>query len=395
MIELFTDWLQKSGLSQQHAILITEILMLAGIAATSYIATKSFRYLVIPVIKKITARTKAKWDDYLFNERMLKHFCYMIPPIVWYLLLPLVVDESPATLYLWLKVPLIALIIASLRLLHTFLFTVYDLASEHETMKNRPLKGIYQMVNLLAFAVGLIIIISIIIDQNPGKILAGLGASAAILMLVFKDTILGLVAGVQLSANDMLRPGDWITMNKYGADGTVLEVSLTTVKVQNFDKTITTIPPYALVSDSFQNWRGMQESRGRRIKRSIFLDMATVKFCSAEELERLRANGWLEGITLPEGKPAVNLYLLRQYINRYLKQHEHVHKQYTLLVRQMQPTPEGLPMEIYCFTDTSVWLDYEAIQGEIFDHILAVVPAFGMRIYQKPSGSDLSAFRQA
>lgn len=247
------------------------------------------------------------------------------------------------------------------------------------------------MINLVSIFIGIIIIISILIDKNAGSILAGLGASAAILMLIFKDSILGLVAGVQLSANDMLRPGDWITMSKYGADGTVIEVSLTTVKVQNFDKTITTIPPYILVSDSFQNWRGMQESKGRRIKRSINIDLTSIRFYTPDELERIEKAGLLEGIEYDKEKPVVNLYLLRQYILNYLKNHKRIHKTYALLVRQMQPTPEGLPLEIYCFTDTPVWPEYEAIQSEIFDYILAIIPMFGLRVYQRPAGSDLNS----
>ena len=315
----------------------------------------------------------------------------MVPPIVWYILLPFVLTDSPYLLHLLLKASLIALVIASLQLINTFLFTIHEITSEHESLKNRPLKGIYQMINLVSIFIGIIIIISILIDKNAGSILAGLGASAAILMLIFKDSILGLVAGVQLSANDMLRPGDWITMSKYGADGTVIEVSLTTVKVQNFDKTITTIPPYILVSDSFQNWRGMQESKGRRIKRSINIDLTSIRFYTPEELERIEKAGLLEGIEYDKEKPVVNLYLLRQYILNYLKNHKRIHKTYTLLVRQMQPTPEGLPLEIYCFTDTPVWPEYEAIQGEIFDYILAIIPMFGLRVYQRPAGSDLNS----
>lgn len=387
MIKEFTNWL----FNPQHATWAIEWLSLAGIALLSYLTTKIFKYLIIPIIQKITSKTKATWDDYIFNEKMLKHFCYMVPPIVWYILLPFVLTDSPYLLHLLLKASLIALVIASLQLINTFLFTIHEITSEHESLKNRPLKGIYQMINLVSIFIGIIIIISILIDKNAGSILAGLGASAAILMLIFKDSILGLVAGVQLSANDMLRPGDWITMSKYGADGTVIEVSLTTVKVQNFDKTITTIPPYILVSDSFQNWRGMQESKGRRIKRSINIDLTSIRLYTPDELERIEKAGLLEGIKYDKEKPVVNLYLLRQYILNYLKNHKRIHKTYALLVRQMQPTPEGLPLEIYCFTDTPVWPEYEAIQSEIFDYILAIIPMFGLRVYQRPAGSDLNS----
>lgn len=207
-------------------------------------------------------------------------------------------------------------------------------------------------------------------------------------MLIFKDSILGLVAGVQLSANDMLRPGDWITMPKYGADGDVLEVSLTTVKVRNFDKTITTIPPYALVSDSFQNWRGMRETGGRRIKRSLYIDMTSVHFCTEEEKKHFVEKGWLTPEEATQAQPPVNLRVFRDYLQNYLKQHPKVHKELMIMVRQMQPTPEGLPLEVYCFSDTTEWIKYESLQGEIFDHFIAMLPEFGLRVFQRPSGKD-------
>ena len=205
-------------------------------------------------------------------------------------------------------------------------------------------------------------------------------------MLIFRDSILGLVAGVQLSANDMLRPGDWITMAKYGADGYVTEVTLTTVKVQNFDKTITTIPPYALVSDSFQNWRGMWDSGGRRIKRSLLIDASSVHNCTAAELAALREKG-LAGTT-PDAEPVVNLYALREYAARYLKGHPGIHPDLMQMVRMLQPTPEGIPVEVYCFTRETDWVAYEAVQGTVFDHLFALLPDFGLRAYQRSSDRD-------
>ena len=227
-------------------------------------------------------------------------------------------------------------------------------------------------------------------DQDPTSILAGLGASAAVLMLIFKDSILGLVAGVQLSANDMLRPGDWITMTKYGADGYVIEVSLTTVKVQNFDKTITTIPPYALVSDSFQNWRGMRETGGRRIKRSVNIDMNTVHFCSPDEMQGFIDKGLIDPKTDINEK-TVNLAIFRNYILNYLNNHPKVNKDLMIMVRQMQPASEGMPLEIYCFSDTPDWIPYEALQSEIFEHVMAMVQEFNLRLFQRPAGTDFKA----
>ena len=382
--------LSDMGIDKENLSWSTRLTLVALILLISYIMTKLFRHLVIPAVHKITSRTKATWDDYLFNERMMTSFCRMIPPIMFYLLLPFVFNNVPQVLDILLKGCLIYLVITTLMLVNSFLTSLYEISNEHETLRNRPLKGIYQMINLVAIGIGIILIISILIDQNAATILAGLGASAAVLMLIFKDSILGLVAGVQLSANDMLRPGDWITMPKYGADGDVLEVSLTTVKVRNFDKTITTIPPYALVSDSFQNWRGMRETGGRRIKRSIFIDMTTVHFCSEKEKIMFASRGWIDEAQAKPETQVVNLYVFRNYLQNYLKEHPRTHKELMIMVRQMQPTSEGLPLEIYCFSNTTVWPEYEQIQGEIFDHILAVIPEFGLRIFQRPSGNDLT-----
>lgn len=382
--------LSDMGIDKENLSWSTRLTLVALILLISYIMTKLFRHLVIPAVHKITSRTKATWDDYLFNEKMMTSFCRMIPPIMFYLLLPFVFNNIPQVLDILLKGCLIYLVITTLMLVNSFLNSLYEISNEHETLRNRPLKGIYQMINLVAIGIGIILIISILIDQNAATILAGLGASAAVLMLIFKDSILGLVAGVQLSANDMLRPGDWITMPKYGADGDVLEVSLTTVKVRNFDKTITTIPPYALVSDSFQNWRGMRETGGRRIKRSIFIDMTTVHFCSEREKEMFASRGWIDEAQAKPETQVVNLYVFRNYLQNYLREHPRTHKELMIMVRQMQPTSEGLPLEIYCFSNTTVWSEYEQIQGEIFDHILAVIPEFGLRIFQRPSGNDLT-----
>ena len=344
--------------------------------------TRLFRLLLIPFIHRLTAKTKAKWDEALFNRRLLIAFSRLLPPIIWYLFLPMAFATTPTLLLILQKACLIYLVVTTLRLISTFLSTLYELSSNHEKLRHRPLKGIYQMVQLIAILVGVIIMISILIDKDATTILAGLGASAAVMMLIFKDSILGLVAGIQLSANDMLRPGDWITMSKNGADGYVIEVSLTTVKVQNFDKTITTLPPYALVSDSYQNWRGMWENGGRRIKRSLFIDMNTIRFCPSAAEPASVADQAAEA--------PVNLRLYRQYVLDYLERHPHVKQDMMKMVRQLPSTPQGLPLEVYCFADTTEWVEYERIQDEIFDHLIAVLPRFGLRIYQQPAGADFN-----
>lgn len=310
-------WLTEAGWSETYVNLAVKAVIILGILVVAYAAAVLFRRLIVPLLQKISARTKAVWDDHLFSDKVMHRAARLIPPLIWYVLLRVAFYDTPVLLNVLHKACLIYLIVAVLQLVAAFLDTLYEISSRHETLRNRPLKGVYQMIKLLAVCVGAILIVSILIGQDATAVLAGLGASAAIIMLIFRDSILGLVAGVQLSANDMLRPGDWITMAKYGADGYVTEVTLTTVKVQNFDKTITTIPPYALVSDSFQNWRGMWDSGGRRIKRSLLIDASSVHNCTAAELAALREKG-LAGTT-PDAEPVVNLYALREYAARYLK----------------------------------------------------------------------------
>ena len=386
-------WLAGIGWSKEHIDLTTKLILLGGIVIVSWLAAKLFRNLLVPALQRISRSTKATWDDHLFSDRVMRAAARLIPPVVWYVLLAAVFYDLPLLLGVLRKVCLIYLIVTVLLLVNAFLDTLHEIATQHETLRNRPLKGIYQMVKLLAVCVGAILIVSILIGRDPTTILAGLGASAAIVMLIFRDSILGLVAGVQLSANDMLRPGDWITMEKYGADGYVTEVTLTTVKIQNFDKTITTIPPYALVSDSFRNWRGMRESGGRRIKRSLLIDIASVHACTPAEVEALRRKGLIVGVPESQTQTPVNLHVFRDYIRESLKRNPEIHPDLMQMVRMLQPTAEGVPVEVYCFTRSTEWVTYEAVQDDLFDRLFAVLPEFGLRAFQRPSGQDLGTLR--
>lgn len=360
--------------------------ILVIIAIISALAVKFFRMAVTPALRALVSQTRTEWDDRLLSPGVLHALARLIPPVIWYALLPMAFAENPLLLNVLHKACLIYLTVVVLLFIHALLDTLQNISSEHETLRNRPLKGVYQMVNLIAAAVGIIIIISILIDKDASAILTGLGASAAILMLIFKDTILGLVAGVQLSANDMLRPGDWITMSKYGADGYVTEVTLTTVKIQNFDKTVTTIPPYALVSDSFQNWRAMRESGGRRIKRSLPIDVNTITIMPHGHIEALIG----EGLATPEHlqRETSNLRLMIDYAVGHIQRRDDINHDLMQMVRLLQPTAEGLPVEIYCFTATTVWPEYEAVQNDLFDHLISILPRFGLRLYQRPAGRD-------
>ena len=385
-------WLQQLGVATGGLLVVQRVVVILGILLIAYVLDLICRKVVMPGVRKVTAKTQSTWDDYLLSDEVMKNVCHLIPPIVVYVLIPFAFPYEPNFLSLILKICTIYITVVVMKLICTFLTSLYTISSEHEKLKNHSLKGFYQMLKLIVVCIGVIIIISELISKDPIAILTGLGAGTAILMLVFQDTIKGLVAGIQLTANDMVRPGDWITMPKYGADGDVMEVSLTTVKVRNWDKTITTVPPYALVNDSFQNWRGMFDIGGRRVKRSIHIDMNTVRFCTEEELAHFKQQPWMEGFE-ETGKEEVNLYLFRHYLDYYLRHHPKVNQDMIMLVRQLQPTEHGMPIELYFFSANTAWVKYEALQAEVFDHVLATVHRFGLKVFQSPTGLDLQGLK--
>ena len=381
-------WLSSLGVPVVEHEWFYWAISIAAILLVVYFCDLIFRRLVIPTIRKVTYKTNFQWDEIILNDSMFKDISRLVPPVLLAVLLPIVFIGSEFFDFI-MRVNYIYLVVVVCKLICTFLASLYDLSLHHERLKNHSLQSVYQMLKVLVICVALIIVVSILINKNPGYILTALGASAAVLMLVFKDMIVGLVAGVQLSVNDMLRPGDWISMPKYGADGDVVEVSLTTVKVQNWDKTITTIPPYALVSDSFQNWRGMQESGGRRVKRAIYIDMRSIQFCTDEQMQQFEAKGWLDGIERADGFP-VNLHIFRNYLDKYLRTHPRVNQDMIIMVRQLQPTAQGLPLELYFFSDGTSWIPYEHLQSEVFEQLFAMLPTFGLRVFQSPMGIDFS-----
>ena len=385
---ILIDWLTGIGVGEDYKILITRIIAIIAILLIAFIIDRFCRKLFIPGIRKITSKTESTWDDHLLSDDVLKNLYKMITPIVTISLIPFVLINESDLRALIIKLCWIYIIILGIKLACSFISSLYAISSEHEKYKNHSLKGFFQMIKLVVICIGTIIIISTLINKNPLTILASLGAGTAILMLVFQDTIKGLVAGIQLMANDMLRPGDWITMPKYGADGDVLEVTLTTVKVRNWDQTITTVPTYSLINDSFQNWRGMFEAGGRRVKRSLNIDMNTIRFCTKQEMEVYNQQPWMKGFK-ETGNEEVNLYIFRHYVDYYLRNHPVVSKDMTLLVRQLQPTPEGLPIELYFFSADTRWANYEQLQAEVFDHIIAKLHTFNLKVFQSPSGLDI------
>ncbi len=360
-------------------------IIIAGAFLLFYICDLIGQRIVIPIVRRFTRKTKGAWDDIMLNDSTVKGLCRLVPGIIASILLPVILSEESTVLVFSMKVCKAYIAIIGVSLLCSVFTSLYKISHEAEKTKDHTLQGVFQMLKIIVIGIGAIIVVSIFFDKDPSNLLAGLGASAAILMLVFKDSILGLVAGIQLSANDMLRPGDWITMPKYGADGDVIDVTLTTVKVRNWDKTITTIPPYALVSDSFQNWRGMFCSGGRRIKRSIFIDTSSIAFCDEKKKSELIKKGFA---TADEKSNQVNLTLFREWLEEWLRNHAAINKEMIVMVRQLQPTPQGLPLELYCFSGDTAWVAYEHLQAEIFEYLFAVLPEFGLKAFQSPAGAD-------
>ena len=402
--------LVRIGLISENSSYLDNIVILLLIIAVTVGIDYSCRYIFLGMFKRLARKTKNQLDDLIVDRKIINKMMHIIPAILIYILLPFAfsAEETPKILILLQKLCQIYIIAVSLRFINASLNLIHEIYNKKDSFKNKPLKGFIQILQVTVFFIGVILIISILINKSPVSLLAGLGASAAILMLVFKDTILGFVAGIQLSANDMLRAGDWITMSKYGADGTVIEVTLNAVKVRNFDNTITTIPPYALVSDAFQNWRGMSESPGRRIKRSINIDMNSVRFCTPEMLAKYRkiqllANyveqteqvikeyneeHHIDNSILVNGRRQTNLGVFRAYLNCYLKSHPGVNHNMTCMVRQLQPTDHGIPLELYFFSATTSWIPYEDLQSDVFDHLLAIISEFDLHVFQSPSGED-------
>lgn len=407
--QLLVSW----GMSPSLADTLDQFVAFAVVLIIAFMADALCRGILLRIVPRLVKRTKATWDDIVFDRKVMIHLSRMAAPVIIFYFVPVVFAETNSfTLDFILRLCRIYIIISLLSFINSLLKAVYNVYSEREQFRDRPLKGMLQTMQVVLWFVGIIIVVSILIGKSPLSLLAGLGASAAILMLVFKDSIMGFVSGVQLSANDMLKVGDWIAMPKYGADGTVIEVTLNTVKVRNWDNTITTIPPYLLVSDSFQNWRGMRESGGRRVKRSINIDMTSVKFCTPEMLDRYRKirllkdyvdqteqvvrqyneEHGIDNSILVNGRRQTNLGVFRAYLTAYLQSLPDINQELTCMVRQLQPTDHGIPMELYFFCAIKDWVPYEAVQSDVFDHVLAIIPEFDLQVFQSPSGRD---FRQA
>ena len=328
-------------------------------------------------MKRLARKTSYKWDTLMVKHKVIHHLIHILPGILMYMLLPMAFVHGK-TLLVSQKICVIYMIFALLLALNSSLLMLLDILSAKEKLKDRPMKGFIQVLQVLVFFIGGIVIVAIIVDKSPATLFAGLGASAAILMLVFKDSILGFVAGIQLSANDMIRPGDWVTIPSTNANGIVEEITLNTVKIQNFDNTISTVPPYSLVNGS-----GMTESGGRRVMKSIFLDLTTLKFCTPEMLDTFRKEIPLLADYQPEeGVIPTNSQVFRVYVERYLCSLPVVNQDLDLIISQKEATEYGVPIQIYFFSRNKIWKEYERIQSDIFDHFFAMIPKFELKVYQ-------------
>ncbi|WP_318496073.1 mechanosensitive ion channel family protein [Photobacterium leiognathi] len=367
--------------------------------AVAFITYVIVRWGLLKAVNAMLKRSHAIWGSVIVKHAVFEKLSLIIPAVVLNLLIPLVLDKHAILSGLIDRILSLWLIFALIRSSYAFLDASNNIADIKLMSRDLPIKSFVQLFKLVIFFIGLIIAISVIFDRSPVYFLSGLGVATGLVLLVFRDTILGFVAGIQLSANQMVKVGDWIQMDKYGANGSIEEVSLTTVKVKNWDNTITNIPAYALVQDSFINWRQMQESGGRRIKRSILIDIDTIKFIDNKEENTLSSIDFVPAVitqikqTLNPHSGLTNIAIFRGYLEAYLKQHPKIRQDMTFLVRELEPTPQGLPIQIYVFVNDTRWAFYEAVQSDIFDHIFAMVPKFGLAAYQSPAASDLRSLQ--
>jgi len=407
--DFFKDWLLKQGVPTNTADLINGmmdiIIVLAIAALADFLVRKFLLNIIIHAIKK----TKTTWDDVLLEKKVFQRLAHIIPAIVIYYASNYLFSDESQWQGIIKSACLIYIMLLALFIADSLINGFHQIYNQQPISQGRSIKGYVQVIKILLYFSILISILSIVLNKPLYNLLKGLGALAAVLILVFKDTILSFVASIQLAANKMIQVGDWITMTQYNADGDVIDISLNTIKVQNWDKTISTIPTYALVSESFQNWKGMKNSGGRRIKRHLNIDMKSVKFCTPEMLERFKYIIYLrEYIELRQqeieqynkahnidqsikvnGRRMTNLGVFRKYIEYYLRNHPKIHQGLTFMVRHLQPTEKGIPLEVYVFSNDQNWVNYESIQSDIFDHLLAVIDEFELRVFQLPSGDDL------
>ena len=407
------EWLINLKVKPELAELTSTSIIGLSIIITALILLYITRKVLFGITHQLAIRTKTEWDDILLKNKFFHGVAHFVPASLIYFTANFAEPFFPGIVEPVQKFGEIYYLFAGVFTINAFLSSINEFYHKTFSFSNeRPIAGFIQLLKIFIFFAGLLVFIAVVFDKELSKLFTGLGAMAAILLLIFKDSILGFVASMQISMNDMVKIGDWIEMPTRGADGTVTEINLTTVKVENWDRTISNIPTYSLVSESFINWKGMEQSGGRRIKRSINIDMTSVKFCSQELLEKFRKfvliaayvekkqqeiDEFNTKLQVPpeqhfNGRRQTNLGIFRKYLDAYLRNHPMINTDMTFLVRHLQPSDKGIPIEIYVFCKDKRWANYEAIQADIFDHILAVIPEFELSIYQAPSGRDLTRF---
>lgn len=409
--EIIQSRLESLGLQSTAADALGQTGVILAVLALAWLANIIAKRLLATAIRNVAARTETSWDDIVVRHQVFERLSQLAPALVIYVASWLILPGLPPLQVGIRHLCLAYMVLTVAMVLSRVLGAVEEIYQSFEISRARPIKSYLQVMKVVLFSVSTVLVVSMLTDRSPWAFLSGLAGLTAVLLLVFKDSILGLVASVQLTANNMLHVGDWIEMPEYGADGSVIDISLNTVKVQNWDKTISTIPTYALINHSFKNWRGMQESGGRRIKRAIYLDLNSVRFCDAALLAQLKRIKLLEGYLdekeneiqrsnqaarfddrcLVNGRRLTNLGTFRAYAKAYLDAHPKISKDMTFLVRQLQPDAHGIGLEIYVFSTDQVWANYESIQADIFDHLLAALPEFGLRAFQAPTGADIRA----
>lgn len=410
MISEVKHWLIDLGLSVFWAEILKLVIVISVVFVISYVANFITKKFISVIVSRIVKKTTFTWDDILLKNKVFHRFSHVVPALIIYYSSNLVLKGYPDWISMIKSMVFIYMIVMAMLIISAFLKSLNEIYMSMPSSKDRPIRGFLQIVNIFNYSIGSILILSIILDKDPSYFLTGIGAIAAVLLLVFKDTLLGLVAGIQLAANDMVKLGDWVVMPSKNADGVVTEITLHTVKIQNWDKTISMIPSYAMVSESFINYRGMEESKARRIKRSLFIDINSVRFLTMDEIEELKRiqilRPYLENklkeievynqsVAFDKEKPIngrwlTNLGTFRMYAFEYIKSMGFIRKDMSMMVRQLAPTEYGVPLEVYAFSSIIEWEDFEKIQADIFDHLMAVIPIFNLCIYQNPTGNDFS-----
>ncbi len=407
--DFIQSWFTSMKINPSWGMIITTAIVSLVVILISFVAFYIARRIVRTFVARFVERTTTTSDNILIEKSLLNRLTLLVPVLVVHFFIPIIFVEYPHIEAFAERVVNLYFIVVVVLVLDVLITIFHSFYQTLKMAREIPLTVLFQVVKIVLYFVGIIFVVSVIFNQTPVFLFSGLGAMTAVLMLIFKDPILGFVAGIQLITNRMLKQGDWIEMPKYGADGDVIDITLTTVKVRNWDKTITTIPTYALISDSFKNWRGMQESGGRRIKRAINIDINSIRFCTpkmqerfvkiryiadymkqkSQELNQHNAGLGYGAQDLANARRLTNIGTFRAYVVAYLKNHPMINMDMTFLVRQLEPSEYGLPLEIYVFCKDKAWANYEAIQSDIFDHMLAILPEFNLRVFQYPCGVDL------